>query len=408
MAIWAFVFCFIAAPAMIFRGIPVPAATIAPVPGAWTFPPNPPPALATSIPVSLAEPTPNQKVPYASQFPYVFAGTSAYSSVQGNANPLFTPLADLKKRQLSQAIVNGFWNEGLAHVSPLNGNGPVYVVSKWLNPNAPEVTFVANMYGQNRYSGTKVHLPSWALNQCGTHVAAKTSGDCHLEVIDYLDKVDVAGWQCANNGSYGGTPHPGELVCSWGNVTPIGGTGIRSDAMGAVHGGFADGAVVVTPQEIINAENGHPISHALALGTMCLNNPTVYPADATTGSDKVCSKATPGNYPSYGEAVQLVENPSVSLSSHSLPCQAILRAMQTYGAYLSDTGWYTYLFSLSNFVYASDTANPFDPWTTVFAQMQKGGDATGTFTAKGDGSYWSSCLQGLTAADFKIYQIAKP
>ena len=372
-------------------------------------------------PGTLASPTPSPSptptatsTPTTSGLPYVFAGSSAYSTAQGNGNPLFTPINSLNKTRLSSTVVQNFWSPGLASGdSPLNANGPVYVVSSTVNSDAPVLTFEANGFGSNRFSGTKVHVPTWAVNQCGS-INEVTSGnsDCHMEIIDYINNIEVSGWECVNGGAGGtfnGAKEPGQLFCTWGGVSPIGGTGLRSDGYDATHSGFSEGAVDVTPQEILNAENGTPIEHAFMIGTRCLNNPTVYPADTTNGSDSICSGDTSGTvYPAYGDLVQLVANPTVPVAAHSLACQAVLRAMQTYGAYLGDTGGQIQMLSFSDFVYSSDPTHPGDPWKTVVGQMTGSGDASGSYNVGGNGSGWSSCLQGLQASDFEMYALARP
>jgi hypothetical protein len=392
--------------------------TVAPAPIVkWTAQPLLPVTISSSAPVLIAKGG-TQAAPWpAAGLPYVFSG--AFSNAQGNQNPLFTPLASLQKTQLSAAVVNTFWGFGLATGdSPLDANGPVYVVGPFINRNAPELTFTTHMFGSgNAVVGTKIHVPQFAVNQMGTKQFIQ--GDSHISIIDYLNQVIVEGWQCANDSTWNGQAFPGQLACSWGARFAIGGNGLPSDDRGddAQHSGLAIAAVDLTPQEILNAEAGTPIAHALQIGTRCLNNPSIYPADTVVGSDTLCNNETPGNYPQSGDYLQLIQRPSLSIASHSAACQAVLQVMQTYGAVIGDTGENSRLLSLSDFVYSTDSAHGEDAWAQVIPQMAAFGEASMQRDSPSFGSgsgalshraTWSSCLSGYRATDFNMWQVAKP
>jgi hypothetical protein len=303
--------------------------------------------------------------------------------------------------------------------------GPVYVVSSTINSNAPEVTFTTYQYGGNPYSGTKVHVPTWAVNQCGainantstsSGIGCKnndTSHDQHLSVIDLIDNIIVDGWQCANQGTYNGTLHTGQLACSYGRSYPIGSNGLAQTnapiGYEAQHAGFSVGAIDLTPQEILNAEAGTPIAHALGLNVQCLNNPSIYPA-RTSSSDGTCTSDTPGNYPQYGELMQLLPSYNIDASAYSAPCKAVLHAMQTYGVYMDDTGnGAIQLHSLSDFTYNQDPGNPTSAWATVGAQLVAGGDGSGTYSNTDANSIsWYGCLNRLSSSNFQMLQVTSP
>ena len=387
-------------------------------------------------PYTAATPTPTPTTPPSvAGLPYVFAGTGMFSQAPSQNNPIGTPISQLSLGSpLSNNIVAAWWcgssgaSSGSCSGGPSVGyngiegaNGPVYVYcsgqascgGQSINANAPLLT-ITFLGSGNAYQGHPIHVPSWAVNQYGllgvTNCANGASCDDHMIVADYSENLYFEGWQCSNNSYWSNdnsTPvlFAGQLHCNWGGGHVIGSNGIRNDGQDAVHGGYAIADVTITPQEITNAVNGvAPISHAMMMGTGCLNNPTVFPADQNAnGTDYPCGYA---NAPSYGDLVVLKSTVTIP-TAYSPECKVILKALQTYGAYLGDTGQsqtpQIQILTMPKLVYTANPTPTTNGWDPVVADMQTYGDVS--YNSGLNDYSWSSCLQRLTWNDFNLYAI---
>lgn len=141
------------------------------------------------------------------------------------------------------------------------------------------------------------------------------------------------------------------------------------------------------------------IDHALGLDTICLANPSVYPADLSSGSDQTCNGGANQRHPnaSYGQLLHLLWSPNqIASSAYSSECKIVLTALSIYGAYLYDTG-------SNGLNLLAEAANSYtsigrpDAWAPIRADLQRAGD--------GDGTNWSSCLNRLSASDFELLAI---
>lgn len=272
--------------------------------------------------------------------------------------------------------MNSLWNQGGISSQDLSPNSymfPLYVSSG----NDSLKTISCTGYGQCNANGMQIHVPNGA--------RPEPQGDGHIAIIDTTQNLEFDGYQCSVGSN--------TLSCTWGGKYALGGNGITNSGSDAVHGGYAAGVMNITAAELAQ---GH-IDHALAMNTNCLNNPTVYPADPNNaGTDQGCGGS---GAPSYGHMLHLLLTPSqIAATSHSAECKTILTALATYGAFTYDTGNPGLSLVTENAL--SQTAlGKSSPWTTtILPDMDAAGDASGT--------YWNSCLNGLSASSFELIQIA--
>jgi hypothetical protein len=322
-----------------------------------------------------------------------------------SASPLLTKLADLKYSVVQSPLSGSIWSTEVfaSNVSVTTGI-PVYVSS---NPSDMLVTVSCNYYGGHCVpSGTKVHVNPDDLIQKGS--------DHHILLIDPSLSIEMDCWQAlALNGSQSsssGDLRPdlstGVLQCGWGGVYALGSTGLAgsyaneaSSSGEGIHFGPAAGEFMITPSELLRGR----IDHALALNSVCLNSPDVYPADNRVGTDKSCDGTM--SYPHYGDAIMYVgaTDAEIAASSHSAACKAVLTAMHDYGAYFSDTGDnVTRLDVISADAYTSDPGEMgANLWPSVYADLAAAGD--------GDSSgNWTSCMNGLSNTDFDLVELTPP
>lgn len=275
---------------------------------------------------------------------------------------------------LGQSAMNTLWNQGVSY-QDLSTNTymfPVYVSST----SDPVKTIWCSGYGACNANGMQIHVPNGAQQE--------PHADGHIAIIDPSQNIEFDGYQCWNGSA---------LSCTWGGKYALGGNGVTNSASEGVHAGYAAGVMAITAQELLN---GH-IDHALGMNTSCLNNPTVYPADTLAGgTDTSCGWS---GSPSYGNLVHLTLTPSqIAATNHSTECKAVLTALSTYGAYTYDTGNQGIsLVAQSTLSYTSIGKS--SPWaSTIVPHFIAAGESSG--------NYWGSCLNGLSAANFELIQIA--
>ena len=163
---------------------------------------------------------------------------------------------------------------------------------------------------------------------CGSSVSGKipayahqtTGGDGHLAVVDPAANTELDMWQAAPSWSAGSRYTL--------NAEGVGGqTQVGANAATAT--GFAIMGGIVRPEEIAQ---GH-IDHALTLTTPYVRSGYVaWPATRTDG-DTNDSQAVP-------EGARLQLDPSFNVDAQSWPAwmKVMAKALQTYGAYVSDFG----------------------------------------------------------------------
>jgi hypothetical protein len=278
---------------------------------------------------------------------------------------------------------------------PSSGMGPIYIAQS----GDPGYTFVCPRYNGCPAAGLVTHYPAGASPAVGS--------DHHLVSFDpvYLDG-EVDGWGgygCAGETNpvepSGTCLNPCNLVpgspaianCSFGGFSAFSGSGLGNGGNAA---GYAYGLFQISAQDLLQ---GH-IDHALGMVTSCLDNGGVFPA--ARSSDSLC----PANLePSavYGDLIHLKSSVDVATLGYSPYCAIVVQALQTYGAYTTDTNG-SYGISLE----FEDPANPIyatnDPWSGIYGSMIAGGDASGAGT---NVQNFQSCLQRLNPSDIEVIQI---
>jgi hypothetical protein len=275
--------------------------------------------------------------------------------------------------------MESLWNQGLANNGTAEGT-PIYV-AKASDPLL--MAFCSEFGGKCNASGVSIHVPAY--------MVAQQAADGHVSVIDShapRGPIEMDCWRASVEGA--------ALKCAWAGVYALGGSGVSQNGSEGIHGGMAVTTVFVTGQELANGR----IDHALGLNVRCLNDPMLYPADTTFGSDKTCDKTM--NPPHYGNLVHLLWSPAqIASSAYSAPCKAILTALATYGAYLDDTG--NNGLQINTQGELSYTANPssaaYDPWPDIQSALNSSGD--------GSDNRWNSCLNRLGAGDFELVALAR-
>ena len=339
--------------------------------GATPSPTSAPTAKPTTAPTTAPTATPTTPASTSGFYSTLFAATS----------PLRMTVAQHKAngaQTLAASAMTSLWNQGRAY-QPLGDarQFPIYLAKS----SDPLVTISCSQYGGQCYgTGTKVHVPSTATHQ------QVNGGDNHIIVVDPTLGLEWDGWQCAN----------ATASCSWGSLYTLGSSGIHGPGnhpgSEGVHGGYAIALFSIQPGEIAQ---GH-IDHALGFNTVCLNNPTVYPADtAAGGTDSSCGGTGP---PSYGDLLHLTWTPAqIAASAYSTSCKVVLTALATYGGYTYDDGNTPgiELQSTSSLAWTSNGAS--DPWAPIRSDMKAAGDS--------DGTSWGSCLNRLSASSFELLQI---
>lgn len=321
---------------------------------------------------AATSPTPTPPAPSGDPLPWV------YSQVFSSASPFHTTVATLKANgaaTLPQSAMDSLWGQSVANqdLSITSWMYPVYVGLA----TDPVKTFTcANQWGACGANDLQIHIPSGAVPE--------PQADAHIAILDTTQNVEVDGWACTVTAS--------AVTCQWGGSHAFGGTGLENVGSTSVKAGYAAGLFAITAQELLN---GH-IDHALGINTNCLNDPTVYPADQNAGgTDESCGGTGP---PSYGNMVHLLWTPSqIASSAYSLECKTVLTALATYGAYTYDTG-NGGLALLAQHQLSYTAVGQTSPWADrIIPDLQASGDASGT--------YWQSCLNRLSAADFELLQI---
>jgi hypothetical protein len=302
--------------------------------------------------------------------------SGVYTQLYSSASPFHTTVAQHKSAGasvVSHSAMDTLWGQGISgqDLGTSTYMFPIYGASS----SDPVKTISCTGYGLCNAHGLQIHVPY------GAQVEPQADG--HIAIVDPANGFEFDGYQC----SVGST-----LSCRWGGKYALGGNGITGSGSDAIHAGYAAGLMAITAQELLN---GH-IDHALGMNTSCLNEPTVYPADTRAGgTDKSCGWS---GAPSYGNLVHLTMTASqIAATNHSAECKTVLNALATYGAYTYDTGNQGLsLVAQSTLSYTALGIS--SPWaTTIVPHFDAAGEASG--------SYWKSCLDGLSSADFELVQI---
>jgi hypothetical protein len=215
--------------------------------------------------------------------------------------------------------------------------------------------------------GMQIPVPPEATPAGG--YAEGTSHDAHMTIVDQTTGWEYDLWNVRSLGD-------GELVTGYGGRTQVTGAGLGSDGVAARFGNLAG---VIRYQELAAGR----IDHALSLVVPCTSG-FVYPAQK---SDFPCESLGVQNGPAMGSRFQL-NIPPKTIAKMKVPKwkKTILRALQRYGAYVSDTSgnadWWALKFE-SSYSYTSFGAG--DPWT---AYAERLGLEEQDYNGNGQGEYW--------------------
>lgn len=235
------------------------------------------------------------------------------------ANP---PLLTSSAGYTSSQMVNWLVNRGPMDKVTVNTGGtwdyshPYYCATS----SDPVFTTSAVTY-TGAADGLPVRIPAVAQPRS----AAAAGGDGHITIIQ-PDGTLFDAWQ------YRGVSGTSAVASAWGKETSVD-SGDGSDNMGTTAAWFSNLAGQVRLQEL----QAGKIQHALFLITNCTYGSAVYPAKSGTTA-VACSSDQPAL--PLGSRVQL--DPEYALPA-GLPAwkYTILRALQTYGGIIGDTGAYS-------------------------------------------------------------------
>jgi hypothetical protein len=287
-------------------------------------------------------------------------------------------------------VATNYWAQGLKEMKPgsqTGGVGPVYTASS----GDPAYRFSCPAYGVCNANGMVVHLPAGA--------APETGSDHHIAAFDpvYLHG-EIDGWGGDGNANQAcnlTSANPGSETCSWGGFFPFSGSGIATDSSSGNAGGYALSMIQFTAQELLQ---GH-VDHALLIEQSCLDDGGVYPALAGRKSDSKCPANLEPNA-RYGDLIHLKSSVNVASLGASPYCAVILHAMQTYGAYTTETnGKWGIALGIEYMTNYTGT----NPWyQTIFPSMVSGGDASGS----GPTVTYLSCLNRVPAGAIEVIEVS--
>lgn len=284
------------------------------------------------------------------------------------------PLSPDSARIVATLLQGGSVDDWIAGDPQRDGGVPIY----WSDPSDPVVTLhCVKPWGHCGLEGLQIHVPVQAQPQ-GGYAGQSNDHDAHMTIVDQQSGWEYDLW---NVNSRSDTT----LNFGWGGKTRIDGDGRNSGAVAANYGTIAG------PVRFSELAAGQ-INHALSMVVPCTDD-YVYPA---TGRGLTCAQG--GLDPSYsipmGSHFRLAMNKR-QIKKAKLPAwkKAVLTALSTYGAYVSDTSGDRGQWSFERESTETYTAygRP-DPWLN-FAK------ATGTpaedYNGNGYPEYWMHLGDGI-------------
>jgi len=302
---------------------------------------------------------------------------------------------------LPAEVTEHWWAAGIKTVTEPGQSPPVYIAKA----SDPAYVFACSAAGFKgvgvgcNAAGKIVHFPAGAVVQ-------ERNRDKHIATIDLTTATEIDGWGGFNNSKNTGPAqcelgagNPGTVNCAWGGYYALNGSGLATDGTDVYSNGdaagYAMGIFELTAQDLLNAANGTPIAHALGMGVTCIDPPRGSPTAGVYPSFRRKSDANcqPDREPNlmYGDLLALKPSVNVANLGGSVYCQAILHALQTYGAYVFDVG--------PGYGASIQTENPDvetqeygaypNPWYTVIEPQMA---AAGEGSNPGPRFRFSSCL----------------
>jgi len=317
-------------------------------------------------------------------------------------------------RIMPAAITANWWAAGIKAVNEPNQSPPVYIG----RPGDPVYKIACSAAGYKgvgvdcNAGGKVAHFPAGA-------VAQDRNTDKHVATVDFALGAEIDGWGGFNNSNFTGPAQcvlthgkPGTLNCAWGGSFALNGSGLGVDGSdvysNSTAASYALGIFELTAQDLLNGARGMPIAHALGMGVSCIDPPEngekrgVYPSYRRK-SDNTCPPSQEPNL-IYGDLLAIKPNVDLATRGGSVYCQAVLRALQTYGAYVVDVG--------PGYGAAIQTENPDvetyeygtfpNPWyTTIEPAMAAAGEGANP----GPRFTYSSCLNHTTQDDWETIEL---
>jgi hypothetical protein len=296
--------------------------------------------------------------------------------------PAGAPLHPDSSRIVSTLLQGGSVDDFVAGDPERDGGVPIY----WSSPSDPVVQLhCVRPWGKCALEGLQIRVPAQAQPQGGYATPDTYEHDAHMTIIDQQSGWEYDLWNVVSR--TGST-----LNFGWGGKTRIDGDGLGSSAVAANYGTIAG------PIRFAELQAG-VINHALTMVVPCTDT-VVYPA---TGRGLTCAEG--GLDPSYsipmGSHFRLAMSKR-AIKKAKLPTwkKAILTALSTYGAYVSDTSGDRGEWGFERESTQSYTAyGQSDPWLN-FAR------ATGTppedYNGNGFQEYWMHLGDGVNWGKLRV------
>ena len=192
------------------------------------------------------------------------------------------------------------------------GSVPIY----YADPDSPRLSIPITTAGYGARGVTGVPIPAWVLPDSAT--------DGHAAIIDPVRGIEYDFWQLRKE--------RGRWVASAAALLDYTTSGVHEDRFSVAASGFPLAAGLIWPSELLSATPG-AIDHALVFGYP-LTRLDAFVAPATRSDGWMTD---PDSLP-MGAHIQLDPTFDIAASDLTEPEKRIAEALQTYGAYLYDTG----------------------------------------------------------------------
>ncbi len=285
-----------------------------------------------------------------------------------------TPAVPDSSSMVSHLLAGGGVGYIVAGDPQRDGGVPIY----WSQPSDPVYSLhCVKPWGHCDIEGMQIHVPAQA-EPTGGYATPDNEHDAHLTIVDQQSGWEYDLWNVQSK--TGSTFNFG-----WGGRTRIDGDGLGSAAVAAGYGSIAG---PIRPEELAAGE----INHALSMVVPCTNS-SVYPANGTGLS---CSDAglPDANSIPMGSHFQLGMRQSAIRRLKVAPWKkAVLSALATYGAYVSDTSGVADQWGFEKESSASFTGfgQP-DPWVQLARSL---GYKPEDFNHNGYQEYWMNLASGV-------------
>ena len=294
------------------------------------------------------------------------------------------PLSPDSGRIVSTLLQGGSVDDWIAGDPQRDGGVPIY----WSTPSDPVFTLhCVKPWGKCALEGLQIHVPAQAQPQ-GGYATPGNDHDAHMTIIDQQSGWEYDLWNVNSRTE-------STINFGWGGKTRIDGDGRNSSAVAANYGTIAG------PVRFTELAAGQ-INHALTMVVPCTDT-VVYPA---TGRGLTCEEG--GLDPSLsipmGTHFRLAYTKR-QIKRSRLPVwkKAILTALSTYGAYVSDTSGDRGQWGFERESTQTYTAygQP-DPW---LALAKSTGTEPEDYNHNGYQEYWMHMGDGINWGKLKVLDL---